>query len=196
MIAYRTLRTEELCRALFASFRRRQSVTRCWRKCGGTWQIRDVSFMDDWTDREYDTLICDLRRTAEDGGLVIGAFQDGRLAGFAAVTPELFGKGKEYLDLASIHVSEDARRQGIGRRLFEEAKRWAASHGAVKLYISAHSAVESIAFYRAMGCVEAAEYNARHVAAEPFDCQLECPLDEESVTCPAARGSSTPDRPP
>jgi len=45
--------------------------------------------------------------------------------------------------------------------------------GAEKLYISAHSSVESQAFYRSMGCAEAEEYNARHVELEPCDCQLE-----------------------
>ena len=32
-----------------------------------------------------------------------------------------------------------------------------------KLYISAHSAVESQEFYRSMGCIEATEYNQSHV---------------------------------
>lgn len=77
------------------------------------------------------------------------------------------------MDLSSIHVSEDMRGQGIGRELFSAAKRFAAGKNAKKLYISAHSAVESQAFYKAMGCVEAAEYNAEHVAKEPYDCQLE-----------------------
>ena len=48
--------------------------------------------------------------------------------------------------------------------------------GAGKLYISAHSAVESQAFYHAMGCVEAKVYCQAHVDMEPYDCQLECPL--------------------
>ncbi|MCI8896985.1 MAG: hypothetical protein HFI61_04170, partial [Lachnospiraceae bacterium] len=34
-------------------------------------------------------------------------------------------------------------------------------------------AVETQAFYRAMGCVEAQEYNKEHVEKEPYDCQLE-----------------------
>ena len=42
-----------------------------------------------------------------------------------------------------------------------------------KLYISGHSAVETQAFYKAMGCVEAKEYNQKHVELEPYDCQLE-----------------------
>ena len=49
----------------------------------------------------------------------------------------------------------------------------AKSNGAEKLYISAHSAVESQAFYHAMGCVEAVEYKKEHVEQEPYDRQLE-----------------------
>lgn len=35
------------------------------------------------------------------------------------------------------------------------------------------SFVESQAFYKAMGCREAEEYNKEHVEIEPCDCQLE-----------------------
>ena len=56
--------------------------------------------------------------------------------------------------------------------LFSRAKAWARAAGAGKPCISARSVVESQAFYRAMGCVEAQVYNERDVAAEPFDCQL------------------------
>lgn len=55
-------------------------------------------------------------------------------------------------------------------------KIWAQEHGAKKLYISAHSAVESQAFYETVGCVEAEECNQGHVEKEPYDCQLECIL--------------------
>ena len=47
------------------------------------------------------------------------------------------------------------------------------TRAAEKLYISAHSAVESQAFYKSLGCVEASEYSPYHVSREPFDCQLE-----------------------
>lgn len=36
--------------------------------------------------------------------------------------------------------------------------------------------VESQAFYKRMGCVEAAEYDRAHIEKEPCDCQLECAL--------------------
>lgn len=88
----------------------------------------------------------------------------------------MFGGIHKYFDLSSIHVSEDMRGNGVGKALFLAAKEWAKKNGARKLYISAHSAVESQAFYKAMGCVEAEEYDQKHVEKEPCDCQLECAL--------------------
>ena len=173
---YRGLREDEICRELFAGFIRRQVVTKCWRRENGEWVIRDDPFIDDWTEGEYQILVRCLRNTVATGGFVFAAFCDGVLKGFASVESALFGEEQGYLDLSCIHVSEDMRGQGIGKVLFLAAKDWARAHGGRKLYISAHSAVESQAFYRAMGCVEAEKYHQGHVEAEPYDCQLECRL--------------------
>lgn len=176
MVQYRTLRENELCRELFGGFIRHQVVTKCWRREKGEWVIREDPFIDDWTEADYRTLISCLKNTVSTGGVVYGAFIAGMLKGFASVEPDFMGKEGQYLDLSSIHVSEDARGTGIGRALFLMAKEWARARGAKKLYISAHSAVETQAFYRSMGCVEALEYDRRHVDREPFDCQMECVL--------------------
>jgi len=173
---YRSLQEKEIERELFCDFIRRQVVTKCWRKEKGEWVIKDAPFIDDWTEQDYQVLIECLKGTAASGGLVYGAFYEGRLKGFIAVLPEIFGGENKYIDLAAIHVSQDMRGTGIGRVLFKEAKRWAKEKGAEKLYISAHSAVESQAFYKRMGCVEAAWYKKEHVEEEPFDCQLEVKL--------------------
>ena len=110
------------------------------------------------------------------GGQVWGAFLEGRLKGFASVEGPLIGSQKQYADLTSIHVSADARGHGLGRQLFQRAEETGRRLGAKALYISAHSSVESQAFYKAMGCVEATEYIPAHVEQEPCDCQLECRL--------------------
>lgn len=172
-IVYRRLVEEEICRELFRGFIRHQEVTKCWRREEGQWVIKDAPFVDDWTEEDYETLTDCLKRTAERGGFVCGAFCEQALKGFVSVEAELFGGEHGYLDLTSLHVSEDMRGHKIGTRLFEEARGWAEEQGARKLYISAHSAVESQAFYRAMGCVEAEACQQKHVEAEPFDCQLE-----------------------
>ncbi len=176
MTVYQTLTEAEIGLPLFHAFDRRQEVTKCWRKVDGAWVLRDDPFVDDWSQEDYRFLVRCLKHTAAGGGLVCGAFVDGALKGFVSVEPEPIGSRGQYLDLSSIHVSRDARGKGIGRELFSRAVAYARKKGAPALYISAHSAQESQAFYRAMGCIEAREYQQAHVEKEPFDCQLECPV--------------------
>lgn len=176
MITYRTLYAHEIDEGLFSQFQRRQEVTKCWRKIDGVWMIQDIAFIDEWKPREFAQLLSHLRAQCAAGGFVFAAFFNGVLKGFVCADAGLFGSCRQYMDLAHIYVSQDMRRMGIGKRLFEEAKAYAKAHGAKKLYISAHSAVESQAFYRALGCVEAHEYSPVHVEKEPCDCQLECSL--------------------
>lgn len=127
-------------------------------------------------EEDYRFLCQCLQNTVATGGQVWGAFLEGRLKGFASVEGPLIGSQKQYADLTSIHVSADARGRGLGRQLFQRAEETGRRLGAKALYISAHSSVESQAFYKAMGCVEATEYIPAHVEQEPCDCQLECPL--------------------
>lgn len=172
----RKIRLDEITVDLFSDFHRHQEVTKCWRKTGGKWIIIDNVFSEDWTQGEYQYLVQCLRNTVATGGMVYGAFLEGKLKGFASVESNFFGKSKQYLELSSIHVSEDCRGHGTGRKLMAAACEWAKEKGAIKLYISAHSSVESQAFYKAVGCHEAEEYSQPHVEKEPCDCQLELVL--------------------
>lgn len=173
MVSYRELSENEITKELFARFIRRQFVNDVWRRENGEWVIKSEPFIDDWSADDYDFLVKCLKHTVLGGGFVYGAFADGVLKGFVSVEPELFGGEHKYLDLSSLHVSEDMRKNGIGRVLFGAAHEWAKAHGARKLYISSHSAVETQSFYKSMGCKEAALYNKEHVEREPFDVQLE-----------------------
>lgn len=175
-IQYRQLGEEDLRYELFGGFIRHQNVTKCRRKEDGKWVVKDAPFVDDWSETDYKFLVTCLINTVNTGGFVYAAFCDGILKGFVSVESAMFGGENKYLDLSGIHVSEDMRGKGIGRMLFSAAAEWAKRKGAGKLYISSHSAVETQAFYRSMGCVEALEYNKEHVEREPYDCQLECVL--------------------
>lgn len=176
MTAYRELKSEEIDPPLFARFHRYQEVTRCWRKEDGRWVIRDIAFIDEWDENDYRTLCACLRGTIAGNGGVFAAVCEDSLIGFASVEGTRFGPDREYVQLSSLHVSYGLRGGGIGRRLFLLAADRARALGAEKLYISSHSAVETQAFYRAMGCVEALHYDPTLAAAEPCDCQLEYPL--------------------
>ena len=114
-----------------------------------------------------------LKNTLNTGGAVIGAFIEGKLAGFTSVENKFFGSKSQYIQLSSIHVSYERRGKGIGKKLFQMIAQEARDLEAKKLYISAHSSEESQAFYKVIGCIEAKEYNEKLVQAEPCDCQLE-----------------------
>lgn len=176
MMVYKELEGSDISLSLFARFDRTQNVTKCWRKVEGEWLIKDIPFVDNWSENEYIEGVRYLKELISSGGYVIGAFCDGQLKGFASVEATIFGSNAKYLNLSNIHVSQDMRGQGIGKSLFNMAKTWARTRQADKLYISAHSSVESQAFYKAMGCVEAVEYNKRLAEKEPCDCQMECVL--------------------
>lgn len=173
VFVFREIHENELRPELFSSFIRRQIVHDCWRRSGSSWEIRPDPFIDDWTCDDILELLHKLRKIISAGGLVYGAFSSGCLKGFAAVDSRLFGSSSQYADLAELHVSEEARRLGVGSALFCKAAAFALGVGARKLYISSHSAVESVAFYLAMGCREAEELEPMHVAKEPYDRQLE-----------------------
>lgn len=173
---YRIIEEHKIDRALFRGFNRRQEVTLCRRRKGGEWVIEPDPFVDDWSEEDYRELIGHMKDLSLREGFVYGAMQSNVLKGFVTVDAKALGPDNEYLDLRDLFVSADARGQGIGRELFRAAAQWARSKGACKLYLSAHSAIETQAFYKAMGCVDAKYISLRHVEKEPYDCQLEYPL--------------------
>lgn len=173
MPQYRELTTGELSVELFDNFERKQVVSDCRRKVDGEWTVLTDPFVDDWSDDDYAYLVECLKRTLDNGGVVWGAFVDDELKGFASVERKAFGSEGQYMELTSLHVSNDMRRRGMGAVLFLLSADFARNLGVKKLYISSHSAVETQAFYQAMGCVEAKEYSEGAVHREPTDCQLE-----------------------
>lgn len=172
-INYRLLSEKDINLSLFSNFNRYQEVEKCWRKENGKWILKDISFTEQWGPSDYQSLVKDLKNTIETGGRVFGVFNDKKLIGFASLENNFFGTNKEYLQLSSIHISQESRGKGIGKKLFKIICKNAKEMGAKKLYISAHSSQETQAFYDTLGCVEAKEYNESLVAKEPYDCQLE-----------------------
>lgn len=172
-IIYRKINENELNTEIFSNFNRYQQVNKCWRKRNGQWTLENIAFTEQWGKEEYEFLVECLKNTLNTGGAVIGAFIEGKLAGFTSVENQFFGSKSQYLQLSSIHVSYESRGKGIGKKLFQMIAKEARNLDAKKLYISAHSSEESQAFYKAIGCIEAKEYNEKLVQAESCDCQLE-----------------------
>jgi GNAT superfamily N-acetyltransferase len=177
-ILYRPIELTDINGELFRRFSRRQVVNDCRRWVDGKWVVRKDPFIDDWTKEDYEWIIDKMHRIIDEGGFLYGAFEGEYLKGFVSVLSEPLGSRRQYLDLFFLFVSEEQRGKGVGKRLFAQARKWAREKGAESLYISAHSAIESQTFYRAMGCVDAEEISQPHVLHEPLDCQMECRVDD------------------
>lgn len=159
---------------LGADFDRYQQVTRCWRKENGQWVVKDVAYTEQWGEKEKLAISGDMIKTLDGGGDAVGCFDaQNKLVGFASLENERMGERGEYLELSGLHVTSGMRGRGIGTRMFRMMCDIARKKGAEKLYISAHSSVESQAFYHAVGCREASWYSAPHAEKEPCDCQME-----------------------
>ncbi len=172
-LSYQILSKSQITRALFRSFDRHQVVTKCWKKGEGSWSLEEKFYVEEWSDAQYEFLVKCLQHTVDTGGFVFGVFAKERLIGFASVESHHFGSREQYVQLSCIHVSCESRGWGLGRGLFQCAVKGARRLGAEKLYISAHPAQETQAFYHALGCVEAEEYHKELVESEPDECQLE-----------------------
>ncbi len=177
-VTYAPLTAEQFTPRSLDGFIRRQHVTRCWRRVDGALVLCPAEYIDDWTLEERHQFALEILTTLRDGGAAFGAFSGGSVVGFAAVAGQRLGSRKQYADLSLFYVSEPFRGRGIGKKLFRISCGTARGMGAERLYISAHSAQEVIAAYRALGCVEAEEPDPHHAAAEPCDVQMERLLDE------------------
>ena len=154
-------------------FVRHQTVTECWRKADEGWKLVPNVYEENWSQEQCREIAEEVVHNINLDQTGFGAFDGERLIGFATVSHRIFGVTARYVQLVCFQISEEYRRQGIGRKLFsmvcEEARRL----GADKLYISAHSSKESQAAYRALGCTPAEEVNEKLAAEEPFDVQME-----------------------
>lgn len=151
----------------------KQRVTNCWRKVDGDYKLMPVCYTEEWNLYEAKKMAQKIISALSCGSTAFAAIIDNSIIGFALLSNFLFGSSKQYIDLEEFYVSEPYRRHGIGKILFEKTSSEAKRLGAKKLYISAHSAQESIAAYKKYGCVLAEEPDAAHIEKEPFDLQLE-----------------------
>lgn len=134
---------------------------------------KNDSFIDDWDTAKKVAIVEELRACLTAGGIVLGAYENQALLGFANIEPTRFGHQREYIELSYLHVSREFRGRGIGKKLFEVCNEMGNKLGAQKLYIAAHPSIESQLFYKKMGCTLASYIEKDILSKEPLDIQLE-----------------------
>jgi ribosomal protein S18 acetylase RimI-like enzyme len=109
------------------------------------------------------------RSHLERGGVLLGAFKNDLLTGAAVVRPKM---REDMAQLAFLHVSQGFRRQGIAKKLFQQACEIARSAGAHQIYVSATPSGSAVGFYLAQGCRLAETVDPSLYALEPDDIHL------------------------
>ncbi|MGM7703242.1 GNAT family N-acetyltransferase [Pseudalkalibacillus sp. Hm43] len=173
MIHYKSLKEEDLSHDFLKDFNRYQETNQIVYKNNADYIIKQDHFVDHWDEAHKARVIGELKSCIITGGAVIGAFDKEALVGFANIEGKKFGSRNQYFELPYIHVSQEKRGHGIGKKLFEHCCESAIEKGAEKLYIGAHPAVETQQFYRSLGCTYAEEINEEIFNREPLDIQLE-----------------------
>jgi len=168
----------ELDGAFLWSFDNYQCYHRKWVKKDGQWLVERTSAVYQWNDEKKQRITGYLTQLVEAGGCVFGAFAEDRLVGFLALDKNPGGSRGQYLNLALLFVDARYRGRGVGGYLFAECVKEASAMGAKKLFISAVPSEETVAFYFAMGCRDAAE-TVEEFVDMPDDRYLEYQLEGE-----------------
>ena len=174
ILEIRGIESSDIHENMLNCFNRYQLVTQCWRKEESIRILEKVSYSRDWDENKKKVAINNFALCIEQGGKIIGALNERSLIGFAKIEGRLFGSFNQYVNLSLLLVSNEYRHKGIGSMLFASICDVAASLGAKKIYISAHSAVEAISFYEKMGCADAEE-----IFTDLFDEPCDWPLEYE-----------------
>ena len=112
------------------------------------------------------------------GGHFWGIFSGELLVGTVVLKNRFIGSEKDTLQMKFLHVSNNFRKQGLGKKLFLLAAEKAVELGAKKLYISATPSENTVNFYLRIGCVLATEIDEELFALEPEDIHLKFNLEE------------------
>jgi len=107
------------------------------------------------------------------GAVLLGAFDDERVAGLAVVDPS-FEPGLAWL--VFLHVSRPYRRRGAAQALWDAAVEPARAVSAEAIYVSATPTGSAVGFYLRQGCRLADPVHPELFAHEPDDIHLVCPI--------------------
>lgn len=153
-----------------------QYIKKAWRNVDGIRTLVTIDYYDpDWPNG-FKNHLDGLIDTLNHEGLVLGAFENNRLVAIASLNKHGFDNTSDYALLDQLFISKAYRNRGLGKQLFFKAVEVAKTWHVKRIYICAGSAEETIAFYRAIGCVDVKVVNQRLYDEDPRDIHLEYAL--------------------
>jgi len=132
--------------------------------------------MSGWPTDEPEYYTSILLDCFDHGGHFWGAFSGELLVGAVVLEKRFIGSVKDTLQMKFLHVSNNYRKQGLGKKLFFLAVEKALALKAKKTYISSTPSENTVDFYLNLGCVLATEIDEELFRLEPEDIHLEFDL--------------------
>ena len=131
---------------------------------------------NDWWHREevIKSIRPGIERIAEEGGYVIGAFDERKMVGIASLDHVFLSKKR--LNVDALFVSLRYRGNGIGTRLMEMLKEEAKNREAKYLYVSAMPSENTVNFFLGLKFKVAKRPEPELFEKEPEDIHLEMKL--------------------
>lgn len=174
-VEFRPLRRDEI--ELIWTIDRREFIARTYRVQAGELVLIPHDFdVPGWRPDNVRTMTPLLYECHDRGGKLFAAFEGDQIVGIAVLDTVWRGERHDLLQLEMLHVGRDHRGNGLGTRLFEQARTAARRCGAVGLYISATPSENTVHFYQRRGALLLRTPDVELFAKEPDDIHLECPV--------------------
>ena len=100
---------------------------------------------------DTESWIASFQNNYDKGGIFFGAFHNERLVGIAALSGERIGKEKDAIQLDTLFVDKNHRKQGIGAKLVAMLREKAIQLNAKKMYVSSSESKNTVNFYMGTG---------------------------------------------
>lgn len=123
-----------------------------------------------------DVLVAEWQPAVDAGGVLLGAFDDRRLAGIGLLGDEVSDGVRQ---VALLFVSRPYRRRGVAGALLDEMERVASDAHATALYVSSVPSESAVGFYLSRG-FEATTPLPELYAKEPEDIHMLLPLRDRA----------------
>jgi predicted N-acetyltransferase YhbS len=174
-VTLRFLQRDEI--ELIWTIDRREFIARTYRVQDGELVLVQHDFdVPGWHPDNVQAMTPLLYECYDRGGKFFAAFEGDQIAGIAVLDTVWRGERRDLLQLELLHVGRDHRRNGLGTRLFKQARTAARRCGAAGLYISATPSENTVHFYQRRGARLLHTADAELLAKEPDDIHLECPV--------------------
>ena len=153
---------------------RSETVDKVYYHRDGQLVLEDEHFeiSNDWwlTEEVVKNLQPRVESIAENGGYVLGAFDERRIVGICALDSQFFSKKRLNIDI--MFVNRRYRGKGIGTKFMEMLKEEAINREAKQLYVSATPSENTVNFYRKFGFKVAKKVEPELFEREPEDIHM------------------------